>query len=63
MGKEAVNVSKDEALSYVFGYTVGNDLSARDLQFRSGQWLLGKTCDHFGSHWSIYSHCRRIGSK
>ena len=48
IGKEAANVSKDEALSYVFGYTVGNDLSARDLQFRSGQWLLGKTCDHFG---------------
>ena len=48
IGKEAENVSKDEALSYVFGYTVGNDLSARDLQFRSGQWLLGKTCDHFG---------------
>jgi len=47
IGKEAKNVSKDEALSYVFGYTVGNDLSARDLQFRSGQWLLGKTCDHF----------------
>ena len=46
IGKEAENVSKDEALSYVFGYTVGNDLSARDLQFRSGQWLLGKTCDH-----------------
>ena len=48
IGKEAANVSKNEALSYVFGYTVGNDLSARDLQFRSGQWLLGKTCDHFG---------------
>ncbi len=48
IGREASNVSKDEALSYVFGYTVGNDLSARDLQFRSGQWLLGKTCDHFG---------------
>ncbi|WP_428911432.1 fumarylacetoacetate hydrolase family protein [Niallia sp. Krafla_26] len=47
MGKEAVNVSKEDALSYVFGYTVGNDLSARDLQFRSGQWLLGKTCDEF----------------
>ena len=28
-------------------YTVGNDLSARDLQFRTGQWLLGKTCDQF----------------
>jgi 2-keto-4-pentenoate hydratase/2-oxohepta-3-ene-1,7-dioic acid hydratase in catechol pathway len=48
IGKEATNVAKDEALSYVFGYTVGNDLSARDLQFRSGQWLLGKTCDDFG---------------
>ncbi|HWR06996.1 fumarylacetoacetate hydrolase family protein [Sporomusa sp.] len=47
IGKEAVNVSPENALSYVFGYTIGNDLSARDLQFRTGQWLLGKTCDHF----------------
>lgn len=47
IGKEAVNVSKEDALSYVFGYTTGNDLSARDLQFISGQWLLGKTCDGF----------------
>ena len=47
MGKEARNVSKEDALSYVFGYTVGNDLSARDLQFLTGQWLLGKTCDGF----------------
>lgn len=47
IGKQAVKVSKEEALSYVFGYTVGNDFSARDLQFQSGQWLLGKTCDDF----------------
>ena len=47
IGKEASDVSKEDALSYVFGYTVGNDLSARDLQFRTGQWLLGKTCDQF----------------
>lgn len=47
IGKEVSNVSKEEALSYVFGYTTGNDLSSRELQFRSGQWLLGKTCDHF----------------
>jgi len=47
IGKEAANVTEDEALSYVFGYTAGNDLSARDLQFRTGQWLLGKTCDGF----------------
>jgi 2-keto-4-pentenoate hydratase/2-oxohepta-3-ene-1,7-dioic acid hydratase in catechol pathway len=48
IGKEATNVTKEDALSYVFGYTVGNDLSARDLQFRTPQWLLGKTLDHFG---------------
>jgi len=47
IGKEAANVSKEEALSYMFGYTAGNDLSARDLQFRTGQWLLGKSCDYF----------------
>ena len=47
IGKEAKNVSKEEALSYVFGYSVGNDLSIRDLQFKSGQWLLGKTADKF----------------
>ena len=47
IGKEAANVSKEDALSYVFGYSIGNDLSARDLQFRTHQWLLGKTCDDF----------------
>ena len=47
IGKQAAGVSTEEALSYVFGYTIGNDLSARDLQFRTGQWLLGKSCDQF----------------
>lgn len=47
IGKTAHNVSEVEALDYVFGYTAGNDLSARDLQFRTGQWLIGKTCDEF----------------
>ncbi|QQK78439.1 fumarylacetoacetate hydrolase family protein [Salicibibacter cibarius] len=47
MGKQAKNIKKEEALSYVFGFSVSNDLSARDLQFRSSQWLLGKTCDAF----------------
>lgn len=48
IGKPARNVSVDEALDYVFGYTCGNDLSTRDLQFaRSNQWLLSKTLDGF----------------
>ncbi|SFU54001.1 fumarylacetoacetate hydrolase family protein [Alicyclobacillus macrosporangiidus] len=47
IGREAKDVAKEDALSYVFGYATGNDLSARDLQFRTGQWLLGKTLDGF----------------
>ena len=47
IGKTAKNVSKEEALDYVFGYCTANDLSARDLQMRTQQWLLGKTCDDF----------------
>ena len=47
IGKTAESVSRENAMSYIFGYTIGNDLSARDLQFRTGQWLLGKTCDGF----------------
>jgi 2-keto-4-pentenoate hydratase/2-oxohepta-3-ene-1,7-dioic acid hydratase in catechol pathway len=48
IGKKAANIPVNDALSYVFGYTVGNDLSARDLQMLTGQWLIGKSCDHFG---------------
>lgn len=47
IGKTARNVSEAEALDYVFGYCNINDLSERDLQLRSGQWLLGKTLDKF----------------
>ncbi|MNB98523.1 Ureidoglycolate lyase [compost metagenome] len=47
IGRTASNVSKEEAPDYVFGYCCANDLSARDLQFRTQQWLLGKTCDKF----------------
>lgn len=48
MGKSARAVSEGDALDYVFGYTCGNDLSTRDLQFaRGGQWLLSKTFDGF----------------
>ena len=48
IGKPARNVSEEEALDYVFGYTCGNDLSCRDLQFaRGNQWVLSKTFDGF----------------
>jgi len=47
IGKEARHVSVDEALDTVFGYFTVNDMSVRDLQFRTSQWLLGKTLDKF----------------
>src|SRR5690606_16772336 len=47
IGKEAKYVAKENALDYVFGYCNVNDLSARDLQMLTPQWLLGKTCDGF----------------
>ncbi|MEW9669887.1 fumarylacetoacetate hydrolase family protein [Ammoniphilus sp. 3BR4] len=47
IGKEAKNVKKEEALSFVYGYATADDVSARDLQMKTSQWLLGKTCDKF----------------
>jgi 2-keto-4-pentenoate hydratase/2-oxohepta-3-ene-1,7-dioic acid hydratase in catechol pathway len=47
-GKSAKNVSKADALSYVFGYTIVNDISARDLQNRHQQFFKGKSLDNSG---------------
>jgi 2-keto-4-pentenoate hydratase/2-oxohepta-3-ene-1,7-dioic acid hydratase in catechol pathway len=49
IGKAAKNVSKKEALDYVFGYTCANDISARDWQIRKQrhQWARGKSFDTF----------------
>ena len=47
IGKEARYVSVEAALTYVFGYFTDNDLSVRELQNRTSQWLLGKTLDKF----------------
>lgn len=47
LGKDAKGVTKEEARDYVFGYTVINDISARNLQTRHKQWYLGKSLDGF----------------
>ncbi|RKP54016.1 FAA hydrolase family protein [Cohnella endophytica] len=47
IGKKAKYVSKEDALDHVFGYCCVNDLSARDLQMRTPQWMLGKIGDDF----------------
>jgi 2-keto-4-pentenoate hydratase/2-oxohepta-3-ene-1,7-dioic acid hydratase in catechol pathway len=47
IGRKARRISVDEALDYVFGYTVLNDVSARDLQYGDKQWVRGKSLDTF----------------
>lgn len=47
IGKRIKKVAKEDALDAVLGYCNVNDLSARDLQFRTNQWLLGKCLDGF----------------
>jgi 2-keto-4-pentenoate hydratase/2-oxohepta-3-ene-1,7-dioic acid hydratase in catechol pathway len=45
LGRQARNVSEADAGNYILGYATGNDFTARDLQRRSTQWMLGKTLD------------------
>lgn len=47
IGRTARKVSIESSMDCVFGFFVGNDVSARDLQYRTTQWLLGKTPDGF----------------
>lgn len=47
IGRTISNVSPREAMDAVFGYTLANDISARDLQKAASQWTPGKTCDTF----------------
>jgi 2-keto-4-pentenoate hydratase/2-oxohepta-3-ene-1,7-dioic acid hydratase in catechol pathway len=49
IGREGKNISYDNAFDYVAGYMVFDDVSARDWQFRTGQFTTGKTFDTFGS--------------
>ena len=47
IGKDAKNVKPEEVFDYVFGYTILNDMSARNLQTSHKQWYFGKSLDDF----------------
>ena len=47
IGKEAKNVPEAEVLDYVFGYTVGNDVTAPQFFHQDGHWTIGKSFDTF----------------
>ncbi len=48
IGKQGIDIPKDRAMDHVYGYTIINDVSARDVQRRHGQWFKGKGLDTFG---------------
>jgi 2-keto-4-pentenoate hydratase/2-oxohepta-3-ene-1,7-dioic acid hydratase in catechol pathway len=47
IGKEGTNIKQEDAEKYIFGYTVANDVSARDLQAKHKQWFKAKSLDTF----------------
>jgi 2-keto-4-pentenoate hydratase/2-oxohepta-3-ene-1,7-dioic acid hydratase in catechol pathway len=47
VGREGANIAREEALDHVFGYTIINDVTARDRQKNHKQWYLGKSLDTF----------------
>lgn len=47
IGKKARHVKEENALDFIFGYTILNDISARDLQYGDKQWVRGKSLDTF----------------
>ena len=47
IGRAGRDISPDRAMDYVAGYTIVNDVSCRDYQMKTGQWMIGKTFDTF----------------
>ena len=54
IGRTAKRVAKETAMDYIFGYTVLNDVSARDIQLNEPQWTRGKAIDGFARAHLIY---------
>ena len=54
IGKPGRNISKDRALEHVAGYSIFNDASIRDYQFKSAQWMIGKNFDSTGAFGPLF---------
>ncbi len=48
IGKGGINIPKDKAMDHIYGYTIMNEVSARDVQVKNMQWFRGKALDTFG---------------
>jgi len=61
IGKRGKNIAASDAKDYIFGYTVFNDVSARDIQFKDGQWTRGKSFDTFAPIGPCITTAAQIG--
>ena len=61
MGSRGKNVPVSDSKDYIFGYTVFNDISARDIQFKDGQWTRGKSFDTFAPIGPCLTTAEQIG--
>ena len=63
IGRDAKNVRAEEAGDYIFGYTILNDVSARNLQTRHKQWYFGKSLDDFTPMGPCIATAENIGPR
>jgi len=61
IGRKGRDIPVSEAADYIFGYTVFNDISARDIQFKDGQWTRGKSFDTFAPIGPCITTPKQIG--
>ncbi len=61
IGKQGCNIAKENAMEYVFGYSIINDLSARNIQRRTSQWYCGKALDFSAPFGPCIVHKNFIG--
>lgn len=60
IGKKGTNIAIEQAMDYIYGYTILNDITARDVQRRHGQWMKGKSLDSFTAMGPYLVHASAI---
>ncbi len=56
IGKDGINIAKEDANDYIFGYTIANDISARNIQRKHSQWVKGKSLEGFAPLGPVIAH-------
>lgn len=60
IGKTGTNISKEDVYDHIFGFTIMNDFTARDLQSKHTQWFKGKSLDNYTSLGPVITHVNKF---